>query len=182
MANFKSVTEAEFKKFIGEYPNKLEVNVTTICEPPLINYNDFTRAPYWPDSVVASYTYGLDNYAILEDINQPVEDNGTRDTDTRIFDSNGIELRVGDVVKKWWGSSTVGPDDDFYKSICFNPKDQFEYDSETGLWNRYHYERITIQDSGTKYERWGFESCANLARGCAMYKVENPSEAILKLL
>ena len=50
---YKEVSKEEFDKFIQEYPNKLERDVTGICEPPLATYNDFTIASKWPESVVA---------------------------------------------------------------------------------------------------------------------------------
>jgi hypothetical protein len=54
----KEVTKEEFDAFLASYPRPLERNVTTICEPPNINYNDWTVAPAWPESVVASYSVG----------------------------------------------------------------------------------------------------------------------------
>lgn len=55
------VTKEEFDKFIKEYPRKLEANFVTICEPPLMTYNDFSIAEY-PNSIVASfYDDWLDN-------------------------------------------------------------------------------------------------------------------------
>ena len=49
----KLVTKLELDKFIEEYPNKLEVDVTGIFEPPLKTYNDFTGDKVWPQSAVA---------------------------------------------------------------------------------------------------------------------------------
>jgi hypothetical protein len=48
-------TESEFDAFLAAYPNPLERDVTAICEPPLVTFNDWTRGK-WPDSVVASYS------------------------------------------------------------------------------------------------------------------------------
>lgn len=48
------VSKEEFDEYISNYPNKLEIDVTGICEPPLKTYNDFTNNKAWPESVVAS--------------------------------------------------------------------------------------------------------------------------------
>ena len=50
----KTVSKEEFDKFVKSYPNKLEWDVTGICEPPYGSYNDFSEGKIWPDSVVAS--------------------------------------------------------------------------------------------------------------------------------
>ena len=50
---FDKVTKKEFKDFVSNYPNKLDWDVTTICEPPMGNYNDFTKGKVWPESMVA---------------------------------------------------------------------------------------------------------------------------------
>lgn len=50
----KNVPKAEFDAFIKNYPRHLEVDVTGICDPPYISYNDFELADRWPSSVVAS--------------------------------------------------------------------------------------------------------------------------------
>lgn len=52
MSNFKQVTKEEFDKFVSEYPNKLDWDVTGICEPPLGSHNDFTEGKVWPESMV----------------------------------------------------------------------------------------------------------------------------------
>ena len=51
---YKEVSEEEFLHFINNYPRKLERDVTGICDPPAISYNDFELADCWPYSVVAS--------------------------------------------------------------------------------------------------------------------------------
>tara|TARA_R110000764_G_scaffold227600_1_gene317804 strand:- start:370 stop:597 length:228 start_codon:yes stop_codon:yes gene_type:complete len=53
MKDYKKVTKEEFDKFVNEYPNKLDWNVTGICEPPLCSYNDFTNGKVWPKSMIA---------------------------------------------------------------------------------------------------------------------------------
>lgn len=47
------VTKEQFVHFINTYPNKLDIDVYRVYEPPLITYNDFTLGN-WPKSVVAS--------------------------------------------------------------------------------------------------------------------------------
>jgi len=48
----KPVKHEEFYKFIDNYPNKLEVDVSHICDPPLKTWNDFSLGN-WPESIVA---------------------------------------------------------------------------------------------------------------------------------
>lgn len=170
MSNMKEVTQDEFEAFLAAYPRKLERNVTTICEPPMINFNDFERAPYWPDSVVASYSMesgyepgtGPSGWRVLADINSAVEDDGERDTDEPLFDSNGVELHEGDQVVATWG---FGPPN----TTMFNST----YGSD-GIHRK--TETILIRDKGTKYEHWSFESCHNLVRGFEMVKVAQGME------
>ena len=57
----KKVTKEEFYKFIENYPRPLERNVTGVCEPPAISYNDFELANRWPYSIVASTYLYSDN-------------------------------------------------------------------------------------------------------------------------
>jgi len=52
MADIK-VTKEEFDKFIKNYPNRLEKDISGIFEPPLLTYNDFSSGRIWPNSVVA---------------------------------------------------------------------------------------------------------------------------------
>ena len=51
---FKEVSEEEFKKFIKDYPRKLDRDVCGISDPPSISYNDFELANRWPWSIVAN--------------------------------------------------------------------------------------------------------------------------------
>lgn len=50
---YKKVTKEEFRKFIEDYPRRLERDVYGVFDPPLISYNDFEMADRWPYSVVA---------------------------------------------------------------------------------------------------------------------------------
>lgn len=50
----RNVTREEFEKFIAEHGEKLERDVYGAAEPPLVTYNDFSMAPKWPESIVAS--------------------------------------------------------------------------------------------------------------------------------
>jgi len=50
---FKQVSKDDFYAFVKAWPNKLEWDVTGICEPPLGSYNDFSNGKVWPESIVA---------------------------------------------------------------------------------------------------------------------------------
>lgn len=52
----KAVTIVEFLKFLDTYPRKLERDVLAICEPPRVQFNDFTLGN-WPQSVVAQHSF-----------------------------------------------------------------------------------------------------------------------------
>lgn len=52
-AEYKKVSKQEFEEFVKNYPRKLLYDVTGICEPPAVSYNDFELGK-WPESVVAS--------------------------------------------------------------------------------------------------------------------------------
>lgn len=52
---YKEVSKKELLEFVKKYPRKLEIDVTGICEPPLLTYNDFKLANRWPYSVVAKH-------------------------------------------------------------------------------------------------------------------------------
>jgi len=55
---FKAVSEKEYKKFIDEYPRRLERGWSGISSPPLISWNDWELANRFPFSVVAeTYQY-----------------------------------------------------------------------------------------------------------------------------
>lgn len=77
MSNFKQVTETEFKEFLDSYPNKLEFNVSRMCEPPMGSHNDFTDGKVWPESMVtkviltngeAYYNHEPNTYYVKEDV------------------------------------------------------------------------------------------------------------------
>lgn len=151
MSKFKSVTKDEFEVFLDKYPRKLVRNVTSICEPPLVSFNDFERAPYWPDSVVAKYvaftSYEDDrptNFSIISDVAAPIEDDGTRDTDNPVFDKNGLQVKEGDRIRAHWGGS---------------------FTLEGGHIEHFREHTVEIKDKGTKYERWSFDDCYNNLRG-----------------
>jgi len=50
-----TATKEEYDSFIMNYPNKLERSVLTFCEPPVVQFNDFSNDKIWPESVVAQY-------------------------------------------------------------------------------------------------------------------------------
>lgn len=154
--DFVAVSAEEFEAFLAAYPRKLERNVTTICEPPDVNFNDFERAPYWPDSVVASVSADGTGPRVLRKIDAPVPDDGGRDTDKPLLDSNGVELAEGDVVEAVWG---WGAPNTTVFGRGFGPDGRYVVT-----------ETIIIRDKGTKYEHWSFESCHNLVRGFDMRK------------
>ncbi len=52
---YKEVSKEELQEFLKEYPRKLKIDVTGICDPPLITYNDFELANRWPYSIVAKH-------------------------------------------------------------------------------------------------------------------------------
>ena len=77
MSNFKKVTKVQFDEFVKNYPNKLEWNVTRICEPAMGNHNDFSDGKVWPESMVtkvsltngeAYYNNEPNTYYIKEEI------------------------------------------------------------------------------------------------------------------
>lgn len=63
MQEFKQVSEKEFLEFIKNYPNELVMDVTGICEPPMISYNDFKLGD-WPESMVARTWETADRYEV----------------------------------------------------------------------------------------------------------------------
>lgn len=145
VAQFRDVTKTEFDEWLASYPRKLVRNVTTICDPPNVNFNDFERAPYWPDSVVASYMAGdvSRGHRVIVDINSPVEDDGFRDTATPLADMNGAPISEGDRVTVHWGGG------------CEAGGEWYE------TWRD---DTVLIRDKGTKYEHWSLTSCHNYLR------------------
>lgn len=141
----KTLNEAEFKEWIATYPNKLERDVFGAAEPPLVTWNDFTRAPYWPDSVVASCKAGSGIYNVIADLNAPVITSSTPDAES-LTDRDGKDVQVGDAVSVSWGWSSVHGED-----------------------LRTH--TVTKNDVGTPYERWGISGCANNLRSMSFVKV-----------
>lgn len=155
---FKAVSKLEFDAFLSSYPRKLERDVYGACEPPLVTWNDFDRAPYWPDSVVAKVAAG--KYLVIYDIDAPVPDDGKRDTDQPVTDRHGRVVQEGDDIIAVWGASSVrgspwDTDRDYYS----------ELPNEYGTYTKYRRQKVVIRDKGTKYERWSFDDCANDLRG-----------------
>lgn len=58
MKSLKPCTKEEFDAFLAAYPRRVERDVYMAGEPPLVTYNDFSLAPAWPQSVVASHLDG----------------------------------------------------------------------------------------------------------------------------
>lgn len=54
--NLVRVEVSAFNEFLSAYPRPLERDVVRFCDPPLIQYNDFTLGD-WPHSVVASHSF-----------------------------------------------------------------------------------------------------------------------------
>lgn len=52
MEKDRQVSKEELDAFVAAYPRPLVKDVTSICEPPMLSYNDFTLGN-WPESVVA---------------------------------------------------------------------------------------------------------------------------------
>lgn len=143
--NFKSVTPGEFESFLASYPRKLERNVNGIGEPPAIEYHDFSRAPYAPDSLVASYIAGdggPSRHSVLIDIDAPifVEDRSDR---APLADMHGKPVKAGDRIRAHWGMTV----------------------SASGTEDCWREDTVVIRDEGTPYERWSFEACYNNLRG-----------------
>ena len=49
---WKQVTKKEYQEMLNNYPNKLDWDVTGICDPPLGSHNDFSNGKVWPESMV----------------------------------------------------------------------------------------------------------------------------------
>jgi hypothetical protein len=49
---WREVGKAEFDAFLAARP-RLKRDVIFFCEPPLVNYNDFSKGKKWPESMVA---------------------------------------------------------------------------------------------------------------------------------
>jgi hypothetical protein len=139
----RPASRQEFDEFLKAYPRPLERDVYMACEPPYISWNDFTRAPCWPDSIVA--THVGDSYHILEDINAPVVPAIQPDLEP-LYDMDGNEVHVGDTVRVWWG---------------FSSKDG----------ERYREHTVEKDDVGTNYEQWSISGCANIVRNMSFKKV-----------
>lgn len=155
---FQEVGEAAFIAFLVAYPRPLGRSAHHVYHPPLETYNDFTRAPYWPDSVVAYRPVGHEGGWVLADIDAPVRDDGARQTDQPTLDANGVDLRVGDRVRVLWGSSSEPNTTSFGRT----------YD-ESGQCFEEH--TVTLNDPGTEYERLGISGCANRIHSQSTWKI-----------
>jgi hypothetical protein len=58
MNRLEKCSKDEFDAILSGYPRELVKDVFAAYEPPPVTYNDFTIAPRWPDSVVASHSAG----------------------------------------------------------------------------------------------------------------------------
>lgn len=141
----KTLNAAEFTAWLAAYPRKLERDVYAACEPPLVTWNDFKRAPYWPDSVVARTMAESGVYSVIEDINAPVVSKIKPDL-RPLTDANGEPVEIGDTVCVRWGWN--GDDRD-------------------------HRTHVVIKnDVGTTYESWGITGCCNKLRSMSFVKVQ----------
>lgn len=55
MKNLINATKEEFDAFIANHPRPLERDVVAFCEPPRVQFNDFSLGN-WPASVVAQFS------------------------------------------------------------------------------------------------------------------------------
>lgn len=56
----KKVTKEEHEQFVVGYPNQLHKGVSTIYDPPVLEWNDFSLGD-WPKSIVAAETLEYDH-------------------------------------------------------------------------------------------------------------------------
>jgi hypothetical protein len=78
---FKEVSKKEYLEFLYNYPNKFEVNVAYMCDPPMETHNDFSSGQGWPESVIAKRKLneryrpedGHDRYWILDSSEKELE-------------------------------------------------------------------------------------------------------------
>ncbi len=63
----KLLTKDEFTAWLAAYPRPLSRNVCGIVEPPVVTWNDFEKAPMWPQSVVARKLANSDKYEVVDD-------------------------------------------------------------------------------------------------------------------
>jgi hypothetical protein len=147
----KALSKTEFDRWIAAYPRKLQVDVCATVEPPLVTWNDFERAPYWPDSIVARHVEGDFTYNVIEDINAPVVTKRKPDLEP-LFDQDGAPVQIGDTIRVEWG-----------------------WDDKTG--DIYKTHTVLKRDVGTPYERWGMSGCYNHLRGMTFTKISDAANA-----
>lgn len=141
----REIAKVDFAAWLAAYPRKLMRDVCGICEPPIVTWNDFERAPYWPDSIVAQTSADSGRYFVLEDINAPVVTDHKPDLES-LSDEQGVEVREGDRIRIHWG-----------------------WDSVTG--DHYREHTVTKRDVGTPYEAWCPHDCANDLRSMPFRKI-----------
>lgn len=146
---FIEVDQTQFDQFLVSYPRTLRRDVCGIYEPPLVTYNDFERAPYWPDSVVAKHGDGEDDYRVLADVTAPVRSSSKPDVEP-LLDCVGNQVAVGDQVDVTWG---------------------YEFSSNGQTLAKVRRHAVVKHDVGTVYERWGISGCANDLRSMTFRKV-----------
>jgi len=64
----KKLTKPEFDMWLRQYPRELERDVFGAAEPPFVTWNDFTIAPQWPQSIVASTVAESGEYFVRSDL------------------------------------------------------------------------------------------------------------------
>ncbi len=138
-AVFYTIPASDLPAWLVAYPRKLVKDVAGMFEPPLVTWNDFERAPYWPDSVVAQMALGASEASILSDPTAPVVSSIKPDLEP-LYDKNGREVKIGDTIRKWWGYGANGPTD-------------------------YRLHKVIKRDVGTVYEKWTPDDCWNHLRG-----------------
>lgn len=140
--NMKTLTKPDFDQWLTAYPRKLERDVYAACEPPVVTWNDFERAPYWPDSVVAHTADGSGEYHVIDDVNAPVITKIKPDIDM-LYDDLGSPVAVGEKILVLWGGQST----------------------DHGFVPEYREHIVVKHDVGTPYERWGMADNANNLRG-----------------
>jgi hypothetical protein len=154
---FRDCTTAELDAFLSAYPRKLERDVATMCEPPMTTWNDFERAPRWPESVVAKWSG--ERCQVLRDIKAPPPDNGKRDAEQPLFDSQGREVKEGDTIIAKWGWGSHIPDQ-------AHPSDENDiYTPTASGFDHFRRSKVLIRDKGTSHAYWSFDDCHNYLRG-----------------
>lgn len=149
-STFRTIVGTEnFEAWLKAYPRPLDRDVFRAAEPPLVTWNDFARAPYWPDSIVAKTSADSGVYEVLADINELVVTDREPDL-ARLFDANGNQVEVGDTIEIEWAVniSAEGPETRHTKRHVVHKR-----------------------DVGTPYETWSPTDCANNLRNMTFVKI-----------